>query len=97
MLAALPPAAFVVALDERGELHDSKTFAVLLTRWTESGRPVTFVVGGADGLDARVTDRADHVLSLGRMTWPHLLVRVLLTEQLYRARAIAASHPYHRA
>jgi 23S rRNA (pseudouridine1915-N3)-methyltransferase len=97
LLAALPPAAFVVALDERGELHDSKTFAVLLTRWTESGRPVTFVVGGADGLDARVTDRADHVLSLGRMTWPHMLVRVLLAEQLYRARAIAAGHPYHRA
>lgn len=97
LLAAIPPGAFLVALDEKGELHDSETFAALLTRWLESGRPLAFVIGGADGLDARVTDRADHVLSLGRMTWPHLLVRVLLAEQLYRARAIATSHPYHRA
>jgi 23S rRNA (pseudouridine1915-N3)-methyltransferase len=97
LLAALPPAAFVVALDERGESHDSETFAALLTRWLESGRPLAFVIGGADGLDARVTGRADHVVSLGRMTWPHTLARVMLAEQLYRARAIAAGHPYHRA
>jgi 23S rRNA (pseudouridine1915-N3)-methyltransferase len=97
LLAAVPPAAFVVALDAKGELHDSETFTALLTRWRESGRPLAFVIGGADGLDARVTGRADHLMSLGRMTWPHMLVRVMLAEQLYRARAIAAGHPYHRA
>jgi len=97
LLAALPAVAFVVALDAAGTMHDSQTFARLLTQWVDAARPMAFVIGGADGLDARVTDRADYVLSLGRMTWPHLLVRVLLAEQLYRARAIAAGHPYHRA
>jgi 23S rRNA (pseudouridine1915-N3)-methyltransferase len=77
-------------------MHDSASFAALVMRWLEGGRPLAFVIGGADGLDARVTDRADHLLSLGRMTWPHMLVRVLLAEQIYRARAIAAGHPYHR-
>jgi 23S rRNA (pseudouridine1915-N3)-methyltransferase len=96
LLAALPAPAFVVALDAAGTMHDSAAFSRLLTRWIEAGRSVAFVIGGADGLDVRVTDRADHVLSLGRMTWPHLLVRVLLAEQLYRARTIAAGHPYHR-
>jgi 23S rRNA (pseudouridine1915-N3)-methyltransferase len=97
LLAALPAAAFVVALDEKGEQYGSETFTALLTRWLESGRPLAFVIGGADGLDARVTHRADHVMSLGRMTWPHMLLRVMLAEQLYRARAIATGHPYHRA
>ncbi len=97
LLSALPAAAFVIALDAAGAIHDSETFARLLTQWIESGRPLAFVIGGADGLDARITDRADYLLSLGRMTWPHLLARVLLAEQLYRARAIAADHPYHRA
>ncbi len=71
--------------------------AALLTGWLESARPVCFVIGGAEGLDARVLARADHAISLGRMTWPHLLVRVMLAEQLFRARSIAAGHPYHRA
>jgi 23S rRNA (pseudouridine1915-N3)-methyltransferase len=97
LLAALPAAAFTVALDAAGNVHDSETFAGLVSRWLEGGRPLAFVIGGADGLDAGVVERADHVLSLGRMTWPHMLARVLLAEQLYRARAIAAGHPYHRA
>jgi 23S rRNA (pseudouridine1915-N3)-methyltransferase len=97
LLAAVPASAFVVALDGGGKEHDSETFAALLARWVETGRPVAFVIGGADGLGARVMARADYVLSLGRMTWPHMLARVLLAEQLYRARAIAAGHPYHRA
>jgi 23S rRNA (pseudouridine1915-N3)-methyltransferase len=60
-------------------------------------KPLCFLIGGAEGLDAPVLQRSDFVLSLGAMTWPHLLVRAMLAEQLYRARAIAAGHPYHRA
>lgn len=97
LLAALPDGAFAVALDSGGEAPDSARFAALLERWLGQGRPVCFLVGGAEGLDAAVIARADYVLSLGRMTWPHMLVRVLLAEQLYRARSIAAGHPYHRA
>jgi 23S rRNA (pseudouridine1915-N3)-methyltransferase len=97
LLTALPEAAFVVALDSGGEAPDSARLATLLERWLGFGRPLCFLIGGAEGLDATVIARADHVLSLGPLTWPHLLVRVMLAEQLYRARSIAAGHPYHRA
>jgi 23S rRNA (pseudouridine1915-N3)-methyltransferase len=97
LCAALPDAAFVVALDSGGEAPDSARLAVLLERWLGSGRPLCFLIGGAEGLDATVIARADHVLSLGPLTWPHMLVRAMLAEQLYRARSIAAGHPYHRA
>jgi 23S rRNA (pseudouridine1915-N3)-methyltransferase len=86
-----------VALDLGGEAPDSAGLAVRLGRWLESGRPVSFAIGGAEGLERSVLDRADAVLSFGPQTWPHLLARVMLAEQLYRARAIAAGHPYHRA
>ncbi len=65
--------------------------------WLDQPRPVVFVIGGAEGLDASVMNRADHVLSLGPLTWPHMLARAMLCEQLYRARAIVAGHPYHRS
>ena len=97
LLAALPTAAFAVALDQGGEAPDSARLAVLLERWLSLGRPVCFLIGGAEGLDAAVLARADVTLSLGALTWPHFLVRAMLAEQLYRARAIAAGHPYHRA
>jgi 23S rRNA (pseudouridine1915-N3)-methyltransferase len=97
LLAALPEAAFAVALDGGGEAPDSARLAVLLERWLGLGRPLCFLIGGAEGLDAAVIARADFVLSLGALTWPHLLVRAMLAEQLYRARSIAAGHPYHRA
>lgn len=97
LLAALPDAAFVVALDSGGDAPDTARFAALLERWLGQGRPLCFVIGGAEGLDAAAIARADHVLSLGALTWPHLLARVMLAEQLYRARSIAAGHPYHRA
>ena len=97
LLAALPEGAFAVALDSGGETPDSARLAALLERWLGLGRPLCFLIGGAEGLDATVIARADYVLSLGALTWPHLLVRVMLTEQLYRARSIAAGHPYHRA
>ena len=96
LLAAVPPAAFAVVLDLGGEAVETETFAARLGRWLEAGRPVCFVIGGAEGLDRSVLERADHVLSLGRLTWPHMLVRVMLAEQIFRARSIASGHPYHR-
>ena len=95
LLHALTPAATVVALDGGGGAPDSPGLARLLERWM--ARPPAFLIGGADGLDAAVLARADHVLSLGPLTWPHMLVRVLLAEQLYRAQCILSGHPYHRA
>ncbi len=97
LLAALPPDAFAVALDRTGAIVDSMALAALLERWLGLGRALCFLIGGAEGLDAPVLRRADHVLSFGAMTWPHMLARVMLAEQLYRARSIASGHPYHRA
>jgi 23S rRNA (pseudouridine1915-N3)-methyltransferase len=96
VLAAVPGQAFVVALDAGGSAADSEELAQLLERWLATSRSVCFVVGGAEGLGPAVLQRADYVLSLGRMTWPHFLVRPMLAEQVYRARSIAAGHPYHR-
>jgi 23S rRNA (pseudouridine1915-N3)-methyltransferase len=87
----------VVALDLGVVAPDSERFSALLTGWIEAARPIVFVIGGAEGLDRSVMARTDHTLSLGPLTWPHMLVRVLLAEQLFRARAIATGHPYHRA
>jgi 23S rRNA (pseudouridine1915-N3)-methyltransferase len=97
LLAALANDAFVVALDLGGRAPTSEALAALLTGWADAGRKLAFVIGGAEGLDAAVLARAGHVLSLGPLTWPHMLVRVLLAEQLYRAQAIAMGHPYHRS
>ena len=97
ILTMLPRDGFVAVLDLGGIVLDSESFAARLRGWQELGRPVCFVVGGAEGLDASVLTRADAVLSLGSMTWPHMLVRTMLAEQVYRARTIAAGHPYHRA
>ena len=97
LLAAFPLAAFVVALDPAGDAPDSAELARNLEQWLASRTSVCFLIGGAEGLDASVLARADHVLSLGRLTWPHFLVRAMLAEQVYRARSIAAGHPYHRS
>ncbi len=97
VLSALPKDAFVVPLDLGGVASDSERFAARLAQWSESSRRICFVIGGAEGLDASVIGRADHVLSLGVMTWPHFLVRAMLVEQLYRAQAILQGHPYHKA
>ncbi len=97
LLGCLPPSAFAVALDGGGAAPDSPGLAALLERWLGTSRPLCFLIGGAEGLDGSVLARADAALSLGRLTWPHLLVRPLLAEQLYRARSITAGHPYHRA
>ena len=97
LLAALPPSALLVALDLGPSAPGSDGLARLLERWRGQSRPLCFVIGGAEGLDPAVLARADHVLSLGPMTWPHLLVRALLAEQLFRAQCILSGHPYHRA
>jgi 23S rRNA (pseudouridine1915-N3)-methyltransferase len=97
LLAALPREAFAVVLDGDGEMLESVTFASRLEGWLILARPLCFLIGGAEGLDRTVLARADFTLSFGRATWPHLLVRAMLAEQIYRARSIAAGHPYHRA
>jgi 23S rRNA (pseudouridine1915-N3)-methyltransferase len=94
---AIPRDAIAIALDERGRLLSSRAFATRIATWQQDSRnDIGFVIGGADGLAAEVVESADLVLALGRMTWPHRLVRVLLAEQLYRAGTILAGHPYHR-
>jgi 23S rRNA (pseudouridine1915-N3)-methyltransferase len=97
LVSALPPRAFVIALDQSGSMPNTETFAALLERWLGMGRPICFLIGGAEGLDRGVLDQADHTMSLGAMTWPHGLARVMLVEQIYRVRSLAAGHPYHRA
>ncbi len=94
--AAVPRGAVVVALDGRGRTLDSIALAQKLGQWRDGGDEVAFLIGGREGLDDPVLSAADLVLSLGPMTWPHLLVRALLAEQLYRAQCIISGHPYHR-
>ncbi len=95
--AALPPAARLVVLDERGRDLDTRGLAQRVAAWRDEARPVAIVVGGPDGLDAALAREADETLRLSSLTLPHPLVRVLLAEQLFRAWSILAGHPYHRA
>ncbi len=98
LLAAIPEGARIIALDERGKAETSEVFAKRLGRWRDDGvRCVAFIIGGADGLDEALRKRADAVLSFGALTWPHMLVRALLAEQVYRAHTILTGHPYHRS
>jgi len=86
-----------VVLDEKGRNLGSRDFAARIGAWRDDGvAEIVFLVGGADGHDEAVRERADLLLSLGAMTWPHQMVRVMLAEQLYRAQQILAGHPYHR-
>lgn len=97
ILAALPAGARFVALDEHGANLTSRVLAERLAAWRDQGvATLAFAIGGAGGLGRAVIERADAVLSLGALTWPHLLVRGMLLEQLYRAQQILAGHPYHR-
>ena len=94
---AVPAGAIIVALDERGALISSPEFASHLAKWRDDGRQdVAFVIGGADGIAPILRDRAEYALSFGKMVWPHLMVRVMLAEQLYRATTILGGGPYHR-
>ncbi|AUH33778.1 23S rRNA (pseudouridine(1915)-N(3))-methyltransferase RlmH [Paracoccus tegillarcae] len=93
---ALPDGAAVVALDERGQQPTSPEFAARLASYRDQARDLCFVIGGADGIDAALRERADWQISFSRMVWPHMLARVMLAEQLYRASTILAGGPYHR-
>ncbi len=94
--AALNPQRSVV-LDERGKALTSAVFAEQLGRWRDDGvREARFLIGAADGHDHAERDQADLLLSFGTLTWPHMLARAMLAEQLWRATSILAGHPYHR-
>jgi 23S rRNA (pseudouridine1915-N3)-methyltransferase len=97
LLRAVPAGALLVTLDERGRVMSSPEFAADLAKWRDGGRQdVAFVIGGADGIAPSLRARADASISFGKMVWPHMLVRVMLAEQLYRAATILAGGPYHR-
>lgn len=96
ILEALPAGAFLVVLDERGQAPTSAELAALLQNWQQNGEHVCFVIGGADGMTDRIKRQARLMLRLSSLTLPHGMVRVLLTEQLYRAVSILNNHPYHR-
>lgn len=94
---AMPPGTRTVLLDERGEALGSAALAALLEAWRDGGvREARFLIGAADGHDDAARAAADRLMSFGPATWPHLLVRAMLAEQLYRATSILAGHPYHR-
>lgn len=95
---AIPKGALLVTLDERGKLMASPEFAKKMAGWRDnSQRDLAFVIGGADGIAPSLRAEADFSLSFGKMVWPHMLVRVMLSEQLYRAASILSNGPYHRA
>jgi 23S rRNA (pseudouridine1915-N3)-methyltransferase len=97
LLTGLPKGAVIVALDEKGKSLTSRQFADTLAGWRDGGeQEIAFLIGGADGLDKVVLSKARLTLSLSAMTWPHLLARVMLLEQLYRAWSLQTGHPYHR-
>ncbi len=98
MIEALPQdMQIMIALDERGKSLGSTEFADKISGWRDSGRSrIVFCIGGADGFSDDFRKKADFLLSFGKQTWPHMLVRVMILEQLYRAQQILAGHPYHR-
>ena len=97
LLEAAPAKAMLVALDRRGQTLDSGGFARRLARWRDDAVPdIAFLIGGADGHGEPLLRKSAMVLSFGAMTWPHLLARAMLAEQIYRAQQLLAGHPYHR-
>ncbi|MFP4147171.1 MAG: 23S rRNA (pseudouridine(1915)-N(3))-methyltransferase RlmH [Halorhodospira sp.] len=97
LLRATPERAFCIALDEEGQMRDTEQWARQLERWRHEGGEAAFLIGGADGLSEAVYQRADTCWSLSPLTLPHMLVRVLVAEQVYRAWTLLSGHPYHRA
>ncbi|KRG45479.1 50S rRNA methyltransferase [Stenotrophomonas pictorum JCM 9942] len=97
VLAALPKNPYVVALDVPGRQLSSEQLAQRLEHWRSQGRDLAFLIGGPEGHAAEVSATADETWSIGPLTLPHMLVRLVVAEQLYRAAAMIANHPYHRA
>jgi 23S rRNA (pseudouridine1915-N3)-methyltransferase len=95
-LKAIAKDDLVILLDETGENLSSREFAKKLTTLSETGKRLCFIIGGADGIPAEVKNLSCFSISFGKLTWPHLLVRALLVEQLYRSQQININHPYHR-
>ena len=94
---AIPKGAMICALDERGRSATSPEFSQMLAKWRDMGvQDLAFVIGGADGIDPELRQEAGQLLSFGKMVWPHMLARVMLCEQLYRAASILGGAPYHR-
>jgi|TARA_B110000438_G_C15703581_1_gene602136 23S rRNA (pseudouridine1915-N3)-methyltransferase len=97
LISQVPDGAVIVALDEEGIALSSMAFANKMANWSFDGKKcIVFMIGGPDGLDKIIKERASLVLSLGNLTWPHLLVRGMLAEQIYRTECILNRHPYHR-
>lgn len=95
--AALPKDAIMVIMDERGKDLTSTKLAEQLNRWGEQGKPIAFIIGGADGIDPSLKAQAHFMLRLSSLTLPHAMARVLLLEQIYRSWSLLHNHPYHRA
>lgn len=96
-MPAVGPRTRIVMLDETGHMLHSRDFAGHLEKWRDAGvREARFLIGAADGFDDAQRQQADLLLAFGRATWPHLLARAMLAEQLWRATSILANHPYHR-
>ena len=96
LLQSISKGSFIVVLDETGTNLSATEFAKQIETWSEGGRPITFFMGGSWGLDKTVRQRADFVLSLGKQTLPHVLARIVLLEQLYRAETILNHKTYHK-
>ncbi|MCW9045967.1 MAG: 23S rRNA (pseudouridine(1915)-N(3))-methyltransferase RlmH [Alphaproteobacteria bacterium] len=97
LLAAVPKGATIVALDERGREFKSLEFATKLEGWRDNGvGDIAFLIGGADGHGEAIRQKAALLVSLGKATWPHMLVRPMIVEQIYRGQCILSGHPYHR-
>ena len=97
LLNAVPSGAKIIVCDERGKAFTSQSFAAHLGKWEDDGvRDLAFLLGGADGHSDFLKQKADLMLAFGTLTWPHMLARVMLVEQIYRAQQIRAGHPYHR-
>jgi 23S rRNA (pseudouridine1915-N3)-methyltransferase len=96
-MPAIEPQTRIVMLDETGDTPGSIAFAEKLGKWRDDGvREIRFLIGAADGFSAEERKAADWLVSFGRLTWPHMLARAMLAEQLWRASSILANHPYHR-
>ncbi len=96
--SSVPQGAITFVLDERGKSHSSEEFASLIRKHADQGAgDIVFLIGGPDGHDATTRTKANHLIALGAMTWPHRLARIMLLEQIYRSLTIMMNHPYHRA
>ena len=96
-VSAIPDGALIVALDKEGKSFSSEKLAEQFEKWMHEGpTDIAFVIGGGEGLDQSILHKAQLKIAMGAMTWPHMLARIMLIEQIYRAQCILANHPYHK-